>query len=769
MKPQTIGLVLALVWILVIATPAAHEEEGLEIERSPVQESMYLSNEVHGPIFITNTSQFYDQAVAEDWPGDGSQGNPYRIEYYNITTDSLGIYLVNVSYYIKIQSCNIEAVGLASPGIYTNNVTHCEIRDTTVSGFSFGLYIDHDSDVLISGCTVSDSDTRGIFFQSTGDCRVENSEVYGCQTGIWGQATNSIEIINTDSHDNLWDGIYLVGCDFCAISGGSFYDNDGTGMYIYDSQNCTIESTDVYGNQDVTTGIHIYLSDNVTITRNSVHDNLHVGILLDNSDIGFIQDNDVWNNSDVGIQISKSDNCSVSNNDVWENGLWQAYFPTSGISFETSWYSSIIGNRVWNNSFSGIRMYNEADRNEIIGNQIWNNTDYGVYANDALNIDFVDNDIYGNGWNASNTVAGIYIVNSLEWQIEDNRIWSNTDDGIFLSLYGAAEVLNSEIYDNSRHGVNCGGGGPFIVDGNTIHSNDDTGVYSYPDDYANVTNNIVYDNAVGIYMNQVDGWIYGNDIGWNSVANAVDIGDNYWHDNVSVGNHWSDYSGVGNYNISGYYDIYPKKSLDLNESTAIDFEITETGNTMFWGAYALNPSHYEVYANDSLLYDEEWDGDQIETTLDGLLDAGAYDIMVIAYHVSGHSLNATAIAEVTDTTGPVWVTAPSNQEITAGDPFSYQVTATDPSGIEGYSVNDTTNFQISTSGLITNPVDLQVGVYGLEIIAVDPFGNDVTATITITVVAATPTGDGTTMLLLAAGAGGVVLLVVVVIFMKKRE
>jgi LPXTG-motif cell wall-anchored protein len=104
-----------------------------------------------------------------------------------------------------------------------------------------------------------------------------------------------------------------------------------------------------------------------------------------------------------------------------------------------------------------------------------------------------------------------------------------------------------------------------------------------------------------------------------------------------------------------------------------------------------------------------------------------------------------------------------------GDPFSYQVTATDPSGIASYSLNDTTNFQISSSGVISNVVALEVGVYGLEITAVDPFGNEVTATITITVVAAPPTGDGTTMLLLAAGAGGVVLLVVVVIFMKKRE
>ncbi|MBE0526742.1 MAG: cadherin repeat domain-containing protein, partial [Candidatus Thorarchaeota archaeon] len=209
-------------------------------------------------------------------------------------------------------------------------------------------------------------------------------------------------------------------------------------------------------------------------------------------------------------------------------------------------------------------------------------------------------------------------------------------------------------------------------------------------------------------------------------------------------------------------------SLDLNESAPVNFEITETGNTMSWGAYALHPSHYEVYANGTLLYSEEWAGSNIVTNLDGLLPAGTNEIMVIAYHISGHSVNAIAIATVTDTTAPEWTVAAQDQEITEGDPFSYQLSAEDPSGIAGYAVNDTLHFQIDSSGLLTNAIDLEAGEYWLSVTASDQFGNTVEVTFKVTVLPASPTGDGMVWILLALGGGVAALLVVVVLFIKKR-
>jgi len=269
--------------------------------------------------------------------------------------------------------------------------------------------------------------------------------------------------------------------------------------------------------------------------------------------------------------------------------------------------------------------------------------------------------------------------------------------------------------------------------------------------------------------------MFENDIGWNTL-NAIQLhseDETLWHDNESIGNWWSDYGGAGSFGITNgtqivNYDLYPSKSLDLNASSSIDYEVGDTGNIMHWPAQALNPSHYMVYANGSLLYTAPWDGTDIEANLDNL-PAGYHDIMVFAYHISGHSISATSSAVITDTTAPVWVTVPTNQEITVGDSFNYQVTATDASGIGGYSVNDTAHFQISAIGLITNVVPLEIGVYGLEITVADIYGNELTSTITITVVAAPPGGLGPIMLVvLGVSAGVIILIIAMVVYGKKR-
>jgi parallel beta-helix repeat protein len=783
-----IVMTLTLVLILVITTPAAYDREGPEYEVLQEKENMYLSNVVHAPIFITNTSQFIAQATAEDWPGDGSEEDPYRIEKYNITTHLSGIYLMDVALYIKIQDCFIDSLSEPhNPGIYTRNVTYCEILNTTVSEKSYGLYIDMYSDVLISGCTVSDCQVRGIYFQSTGDCRVENSEVYGNPHGIYVQATDSVEIFNTAVYESSQEGIYLIVSDFCKIMESTVYDNLGAGMFITDSLNCTIELNEVYDNQDITTGIHLLRSHNATIAGNEVYNNLHMGFYLADSNFALIHDNDVWNNSDVGIYLSGSDNCTVSLNDVWENGFWQQLFSPGGIFFNSVMYSTIEGNRVWNNTFAGVTLYELSDYNDVAENLIWDNTDHGIYGDDSYYVDAIGNSISGNGWNYSGPACGIYTQQCRFWNVEDNEIWNNTINGITFYNGGESVIRNNRIFDNAEDGISVefGGSGAFVIDNNTIHQNNDIGIYVQLDWQANVTNNIVYDNSVGVLFDSSPrSWIFGNDFGWNSDANAADVtgvGNNYWHDNVSIGNWWSNYTGMGDYVITaftmaGAYDIFPSKSLDLNASEPLVFEITATENTMFWGAYALNPSHFEVYANDSLLYLEEWDGNHIATNLDGLLAAGLNDIMVIAYHISGHSTNKTAIAEVTDLTAPEWTMTPIDQEIIEGDSFSYQLSAEDPSGIAGFALNDTTNFRIDSSGLITNVVDLTVGNYNLNVTVWDPFENTRYVLLTVSVLPAPtttppppPPVDGTVMLLLAAGAGAIVLLVVVMIFLKKRE
>ena len=70
-----------------------------------------------------------------------------------------------------------------------------------------------------------------------------------------------------------------------------------------------------------------------------------------------------------------------------------------------------------------------------------------------------------------------------------------------------------------------------------------------------------------------------------------------------------------------------------------------------------------------------------------------------------------------DTTGPSLFL--SNQTIYSNNSLSYQILASDPSGISNYSINDNANFSVSSSGLLKNITSLAIINYIIKITATD--------------------------------------------------
>ncbi len=123
---------------------------------------------------------------------------------------------------------------------------------------------------------------------------------------------------------------------------------------------------------------------------------------------------------------------------------------------------------------------------------------------------------------------------------------------------------------------------------------------------------------------------------------------------------------------------------------------------------------------------------------------GIYGLNVTAGDASDNEIFAVFKVIVADTTEPTWITQPADQQIIFGQALSFQVNASDLSGIANYYVNDTTNFVISAVGLITNTTTLLVGDYGLNISVEDIYGNTLSRTIRIRVLAQTTTTPTTT-------------------------
>ena len=805
MKIESVLFLFGVILLISLASPAGYVGDGRQVDQyTSIQ--FGVSYVEHSRIVITSDLEFAAQAQAEDWGGDGSSTTPYIIEGYNITDDQTCIQVTDVSVYFTVRNCFVNSsTAAADPGIFLYNASHARVEETVSTWHTYGIYANLCPDVMIHNCTVTESNAMTIWIIDSNRAVLSGCKVYDNMYRIYVQNSDYVLIQGNEIHDNDWEGLRVESSDFVNITGNTIannspasdftgvlldfcnnvtvqnnevYRNGDAGIYVGDSHNTTVSGNIVYQNGLVSSvsGIMVYNSHNSSIVENQVYDNAAKGVQLWQSYYGRIQGNSIYRNAEGGIHLtSNSHDTEVRDNQVWENGFWVSTPMQAGVVVESSLYCVIEENSIWNNTQAGVSLINEADYNDVVDNLIWNNTQHGIYAYDAFYIDVIGNDIWGNGWESSGPTCGIHASSCLGWLIEGNSIWNNTEDGVFFDGWmGVTRIVDNEVYDNSRHGITLFNGGPYVVDGNTIHHNGNTGIFVNVDSYANITDNVVYDNLLGVYiMFGSTGWIYGNDIGWNTLGNALDMAGpdaNCWHDNESIGNWWSDYSGVGPYGITNStsfesYDLYPHKSLDLNASTSLGYEFGTTGNVMVWPAQALNPSHFEVYANGSLLYSEPWDGSDIEANLDGL-DVGFHDIMLIAYHISGHSVNATSSVTVSDTTGPAWVTVPTNQEIEVGESFSYQVTATDLSGIGSYSVNDTVHFKISATGLITNMVPLEVGVYGLEITVVDIYGNELTKVITVTVLSGPPVDSP--VLLAIAGIGAIVVVLVLVMFVKKR-
>ncbi len=119
------------------------------------------------------------------------------------------------------------------------------------------------------------------------------------------------------------------------------------------------------------------------------------------------------------------------------------------------------------------------------------------------------------------------------------------------------------------------------------------------------------------------------------------------------------------------------------------------------------------------------------------LAEGNNAINVSIYDLAGN-LNSVGDLVVRDTTAPVWNPVPANQVLVLGQPFSYDVNATDAQPVN-YSVNDTANFAINgTTGLIINNTGLVYGIYSLNITASDIVNNKAWQVININVTNTAP-------------------------------
>jgi branched-chain amino acid transport system substrate-binding protein len=177
--------------------------------------------------------------------------------------------------------------------------------------------------------------------------------------------------------------------------------------------------------------------------------------------------------------------------------------------------------------------------------------------------------------------------------------------------------------------------------------------------------------------------------------------------------------------------------------------------------HLLIPTPVNLEILNKTLYERHFGYFWVESSIIGnsieiILDTGDMDVTLnLTYNdqgilTYGWGMNYTDVLlefiyYAPDSTPPIWVEIPTDQQVELGQYFSYHVSAYDESGIDHYWISDTENFGIDSYNNIVSLDVLEVGAYELEVRAYDPYNNYCSASFTVNVVDTTPPyGIGTT-------------------------
>ncbi len=345
------------------------------------------------------------------------------------------------------------------------------------------------------------------------------------------------------------------------------------------------------------------------------------------------------------------------------------------------------------NSTGGAAMYGNdmwLIRTDANGNHLWNQTFGGAYGDMAYSVV----EISGGGFALGGTFNSSYGIGlgADMWLVRTdangNHLWNQTYGGS-SSDFGGAVVTMSDggfVLSGFTNSSGAGGGDVLLV-------------------RTDATGNVLWNHTYG--------------------GSAFDIGTSLIE--VSSGGFaltgWTNSSGAGNFDIlllrvplPIWVDLPSNQLVELGDGFSYDLNADSDAGIHQW--WVNDTTHFDISSQGLI-------------TNASLLPIDDYGIEVWVNDTLGNTLTATFMIIVQDTTAPAWVTTPVDQTLATGQLLDYQLEATDLSGIDQWSIDDTINFAIDNTGHLTGTTALSPGDHPLTITVADPYGNELSATITI--------------------------------------
>ena len=443
-------------------------------------------------------------------PGTYYLKNGITIGASDITLDGNGAILIGTSQ--------------LNNGVYASGQNNVTIENLTVRYYWHDFHFYDCDGLTVQGCNAWNTYElpQGSIFLSIFD-GPNGSYAHA----MWFRYCDDARIFDNDASDQQ-NGISLFNCTYAVLDGNYCSYNTGWGIYLYDSDYCTVQyntadycTRDYYGwsGADAASILIVMQSDNNDVINNSFIGGGD-GVFLS----GPVRDgekrpnnNNYFNGNDCSYSPNNGFEGTFSGYNVYENnvsdhcnyGYWLGY----------AYNNEIRNNQANNCNTAGIAI--EHGRNHIIEGNTFNNNDKGIYLWTDADTSLVSQhpeakDSYG-------------------YTIYNNIVQGNTN-GIYC-LADQSSVSNRYSYDytithNTITGNSCGIRFKTTTD-STIHSNiiEDSGTYGilFQSSTANTIYNNRFSNTNNAYDTGGNAWNIAKTPGLN-IVNGPYIGGNYWSD-----------------------------------------------------------------------------------------------------------------------------------------------------------------------------------------------------------------------------------------------
>lgn len=712
----------------------------------------------HGRIYLVGDASFANQG----WPGSGTPTDPYRIEYLDISAGSYYycIYVRATSVNFIIRDCLLHD---SYVGIYLDGVANGQLINNTCASNEYGIRLYGSSSILISGNNCTSSYSSGIDLYVSSDIVIEDNTCTQNRYGILLTTCSDIVARNNVLTGNTNAGIRMYRCTSIVIEDNDCSQNRDYGIISsYGSHNILRNNTCTENSRY---GIYFYRSHYSSLTNNTCINNRDYGIYLYYSDRNSVTWN-VFGNSTTNAYDSRG------SYNTFDYNFYSDYtgIDADGDSFGDTPHT----------------FYNNQDPHPLMmprwltppADQILEFGDIFRYKTEVQyfwNLDawwLNDTTYFSIDSNGVITSIGLVPVGSygLNVSVNDTR-------GAVLSGEFTITVIDttppSWVEMPVTQTVEFGTSFAYDLDATEL-----SGIDYW---WLNVTEGFVIDedgvitnstfHAVGVYSLEVRVYdIYGNyrsaefrvlvvdttDPVWIQTPSdrTVEFGDTFsyelfaydlsgihqWWINdtirffidgngvivnatrLEVGEYWIEVRAIDPYDnyASATFRIIVQDTTPPSWIVVPTDQTSEFGEDFLYELEASDLSELGRWSVENGLFAIDWAG-RLRTVR--VLTPGNYGVTIHVSDIYGNTLSARITVTVVDTTPPEWGASLLDQTLEYGESLSYQLVASDLSGLDSWWLNDTAHFQVDIYGLVTEVTPLSEGVYGLKVWVNDTLGN----------------------------------------------